>query len=161
MSELTAAVVLLAIAVGFLGWFWLAPGGVLSLRRLAAGELQVDVRPAYSPDTLYRLLQQYGQAGRQNFRRMVLVDMVFPAVYGAGLYLLADALAPDPASPAGCLARAAAVSAALFDYGENMLLLSVVRRFPARHDLIARAASACTSLKVLSFLVVVGALISL
>jgi hypothetical protein len=162
MNELTVAVILLAIVGGFLGWFWLAPGGVLGLRRLAAGDLQVDVRLAYSPDTLYRLLEKYGKEGRQSFRRMLLVDMVFPAVYGAALYLLADSLAAPHGTPSMTwnIARAVAISAAAFDYAENALLLCVVHRFPARHALLARAAGFCTTLKMLRFFVFVFALVA-
>ena len=142
MDELTVACVLLALGGGFLGWFWLTPGGVLTLRRLAAGELQVDVRLAYSPETLYRLLENYGETGRRSFRRMLLVDMIFPAVYGTALYLLADslALANQASSPTANIARSAPICAAAFDYAENVLLLYVLHRFPARHALIARAA---------------------
>lgn len=162
MNELTLVAILLTIVGGFLGWFWLAPGGVLTLRRLADGDLQVDVRLAYSSDTLYRLLEKYGKEGRRSFQRMLLVDMVFPAVYGTALYLLADLLA----APHGTqlmtwkIAKIFAISAAAFDYTENALLLCVVQRFPARHLPLARAASICTSLKMLSFFVVVFALIA-
>jgi hypothetical protein len=162
MNELTVVVVLLAIVGGFLGWFWLAPGGVLSLRRIADGDLQVDVRLAYSPSTLYRLLGKYGKKGRRSFQRMLLVDMVFPAVYGTSLYLLADLLAALHGAQlkAWNIAQIFAISAAAFDYAENALLLSIVRRYPARHVLLARAASICTSLKMLSFFVSVFALIA-
>ncbi|MGA2227391.1 MAG: hypothetical protein ABSH41_23395 [Syntrophobacteraceae bacterium] len=162
MNELTAVVVLLAIVGGFLGWFWLAPGGVLSLRRIADGDLQVDVRLAYSPSTLYRLLGKYGKKGRRSFQRMLLVDMVFPAVYGTSLYLLSDLLAAlhETQLKAWSIAQIFAISAAAFDYTENALLLSIVRRFPARHVQLARAASICTSLKMLSFFVAVFALIA-
>jgi hypothetical protein len=160
MNELTATVLLLAIAVGFLGWFWLAPGGVLGLRRLADGELQVDVRFAYTPETLYRLLEKYGADGRRSFRRMLLADMLFPAVYGATLCLLADSLAELRGAPpeSANIARIFAVCAAGFDYAENALLLHVVHRFPARHTRAARAAGVCTTLKMLSFLGVIAAL---
>ena len=48
------------IAIGFLCGFWLLPGRVLALRCRALGGPQLDVRPGYSPETLYRLLQLYG-----------------------------------------------------------------------------------------------------
>jgi hypothetical protein len=37
----------------FLCGFWFLPEGVLALRRRAHGELQVDTRLGYSPETLY------------------------------------------------------------------------------------------------------------
>jgi hypothetical protein len=162
MNELTVVVFLFAIVGGFLGWFWLAPGGVLSLRRLADGDLQVDVRLAYSPNTLYRLLEKYGKEGRQSFLRMLLIDMVFPAVYGTAIYLLADLLAALHGTQwkTWNIAQIFAISAAVFDYIENVLLWSIVRRFPARHVPLARAASICTSLKMLSFFVAIFSLVA-
>ena len=162
MNELIVVVFLFAIVGGFLGWFWLAPGGVLSLRRLADGDLQVDVRLAYSPNTLYRLLEKYGKEGRQSFLRMLRIDMVFPAVYSTALYLLADLLAALHGTQwkTWNIAQIFAISAAVFDYIENALLWSIVRRFPARHVPLARAASICTSLKMLSFFVAIFSLVA-
>src|SRR5215471_1593321 len=98
MNELNASIALAVLTVVFLCWFWFAPGGVLALRRRAGGELQVDVRLAYSPGTLYRLLDAYGDEGRRMFRRMLHADMIFPAVYGATLFLWGEMLASSPHS---------------------------------------------------------------
>jgi CheY-like chemotaxis protein len=48
---------------------------------MAKGEPQVDVRPGYGPETLYRLLDAYGVTGRRFFRTMLYLDMIFPAIY--------------------------------------------------------------------------------
>jgi hypothetical protein len=108
------------VTVLFLCGFWLLPGGVLALRR-RAGEMQADVRLGYTPATLYRLLKAYGPEGRASFKRMLLADMVFPAVYGAFLVALADlAAASGPlAIKAAFVARAASISAAGWDYIEK------------------------------------------
>lgn len=54
ISNETQLAHLLGLAtVLFLCGFCLLPGGVLALRRLAKGEMQVDVRLGYSPSTLY------------------------------------------------------------------------------------------------------------
>jgi hypothetical protein len=91
ISDETHLAYLLGFAtVLFLCGFWLLPGGALALCRRAKGELQVDVRLGYSPSTLYCLLQSYGPVGRASFQRMLLADMVFPAVYGAFLVTLAN-----------------------------------------------------------------------
>jgi hypothetical protein len=78
----------------------------LALRLLARGEPQVDVRPGYSPETLYRLRQLYGSQGIRMFRRMLMADMIFPAVYGTLLFLLGDlAAAAHPAVAPACPRR--------------------------------------------------------
>ena len=75
LGEVTLAFA--AVAAALLLWFWLAPGGVLALWRIS-GEPQVDVRLAYGPQTVHRLLAAYGEAGRRSFRRMLMIDMAFP-----------------------------------------------------------------------------------
>lgn len=144
----------------FLCGFWLLPGGVLALRRRAKGEIQVDVRLFYGTSTLYRLLKLYGEGGRASFRRMLLVDMVFPAVYGGLLFALASsAPAFHPAmSEVARTAQIMAISAALWDYAENVLLLVVLNRFPTLLPFTASCASFCTSAKMVCFIVALVAL---
>ncbi|HUL64898.1 MAG TPA: hypothetical protein VLW55_09810 [Burkholderiaceae bacterium] len=162
MTELHAAIALAVLTFIFLCSFWLAPGGVLALRRRAGGALQVDVRLAYTPTTLYRLLDAYGPAGRRSFRTMLLADMVFPAIYGATLYLVADLLTHGSAHAGslGLVARAAAVAAAAFDYAENIFLLHVLRHLDSRSGRSARFAAICTTSKMIAFMVAAAALIS-
>jgi len=162
MINETLASVLLGIAtLAFLGGFWLLPGGVLALRRGANGEMQVDVRPGYSPDTLYKLLQLYGDEGIRSFKRMLLADMIFPMVYAALLVVLGDlAASAHPLLPQVASAlRLAAISAAVFDYLENLFLLRVVRRLPQRQPFAARAAGISTTLKTLSLAAALVALV--
>ena len=135
----------------FLCVFWLAPGGVLALRRRAGGEMQVDLRVFYTPNTLYRLLDLYGVDGRRSFRAMLLADMIFPAIYAATLYSLGGLIVS--AHSFVTVGRCAALAAALFDYGENVLLLRVLRNLPAPSDRAARLAGICTTLKTAAFAV--------
>jgi len=155
MSETFAAVSLGVVATLFLFAFWFSPGGVLALRR-RAGELQPDVRLGYSTQTLYRVLEAYGDEGRRSFRRLLLGDMIFPAIYGALLYSLGGLLAREPMSS---IAQHAAIAAAAFDYAENVFLLIVLRRFPFRSSALARLASICTSLKMVAIAVSVVSLL--
>jgi hypothetical protein len=159
-SETQLSYLLGFATVLFLCGFWLLPGGVLALRQRANGEVQVDVRAGYSPVTLYRLLQAYGQEGRASFKRMLLADMLFPAVYGAFLVTVADlAVSSDPITiNAASVARTAAIAAAGWDYAENIFLLAVLHRFPVVQSGLARLAGLCTSAKMLSFMIALGAL---
>lgn len=161
INETLASELLGIITLAFLCGFWLLPGGVLALRRCAHGELQVDVRPGYTPDTLYRILQLYGTDGIRSFKRMLLADMIFPLVYGSLLVLLGDVAArAHPTLPrVACVVHLAAIAAAAFDYLENLFLLQVVRLLPHRQLVAARAAGISTSLKTLSLAAAVVALV--
>ena len=156
INETLLAQVFGIAALGFLCGFWFLPGGVLALRRRALGELQVDVRLGYSPETLYRLLELYGRDGIRWFRNMLIADMFFPAVYGTFLFLLGDLA--SAAHPAAGVVRALAIAATCFDYLENIFLLHVLHRLPGRQAFAARAAGICTTLKLLSFVAALGVL---
>jgi hypothetical protein len=153
-DELLVVWLLAVTTLAFLCGFWLLPGGVLALRRRARGEMQVDLRPGYSPGTLYRLLGLYGADGIRAFRRLLLADMVFPLVYAGLLVLLGDVTArAHPATPrAAGILHLAAIAAASFDYLENLFLLRVVSRMPDRQLLAARAAGIFTTLKTVGLL---------
>src|SRR4051812_33868925 len=125
INETLASELLGITTLAFLCGFWLLPGGVLALRRRAHGELQVDLRPGYTSDTLYRMLEAYGNDGVRSFKRMLLADMIFPLVYASLLILLGDLVArAHPTLPlVASIVRLAAIGAAGFDYLENIFLL--------------------------------------
>jgi hypothetical protein len=158
INEAHLAAVFGILTFAFLCGFWFLPGGVLALRRRAHGEMQVDVRPGYSPETLYRLLELYGPDGIRWFRKMLMADMFFPAVYGTFLFTLGDLA--SAAHPSAGIARVTAIAAAGFDYLENIFLLQVLRRLPSPNNFAARAAGICTTLKTLSIAATLGALVT-
>jgi hypothetical protein len=135
--------------------FWLTPWGVLGLRRLAGGEMQVDLRLYYRPDDISRLFLLYGAIGRARFRRMLLLDMVFPAAYGA---FVVGLVVTSAAGPWEWAVGGVAILAALLDYGENVCLLAVLRRWPEVDAPTARWAARFTSAKVLAILTTVTSL---
>ena len=161
INETLASELLGVTTLAFLCGFWLLPGGVLSLSRRAHGELQVDLRPGYTPDTLYHLLQLYGTDGIRSFKRLLLADMIFPLVYAGLLVALGDLAArAHPTLPrVASTVSLAAIAAAAFDYLENLFLLHVVRRLPQRQLVAARAAGISTSLKTLSLAAALTALV--
>jgi len=160
MGESAIATALTALTVACLLAFWLAPGGVLALRHRAKGMLQVDVRLAYSPHTLYRLLEAYGHEGRHWFRAMLLADMFFPAMYGATLFMWGDVLgsAFPHAAKAAAAACWCAIGAAAFDYCENLFLLKALRHWDSRPHATARLAGVFTTLKMTAFAATAGSL---
>lgn len=162
MSESKLALLSGMLSLVFLIAFWFSPAGVLALRRIAGGALQVDLRPGYRPDTLYRLLQAYGPPGIRSFRAMLVADMVFPVIYGATLYMSGDLLAAGhpPSSTLTVWIHCAAVSAAAFDYGENLALLAVIQRLPSRSNRLAQTAGVFTTSKAISLAAALLALLA-
>ena len=81
--------ILAGAVTGFLVLFWFTPVGIPTLKRFGAGEMSPDLRLHYGAEETYRLLHLYGPAGIAHWRRMLWLDMIFPAAYAALLVTLA------------------------------------------------------------------------
>lgn len=136
--------------IGFYLWFWFGSVGILALRKMGGGELPVDARLYYSPQTLYKILETYGEKGRSTFRTMLLADMVFPAVYVPTIGLMADKLATANMMPQYLFfyTYAAAILGGIFDYIENYALLKILSDYPTHHKKLATIAAIATLLKM-------------
>jgi hypothetical protein len=145
---------LAALAACFLVIFWLSPIGVPALKRLGNGKPPSDLSFGYEASDTYQLLAAYGQTGVAHWRRLLIIDMVFPAVYGSLLALLASRWASWVG--AGLVWRSVAVAspivASACDYAENLLLLRVIASLPARLSAAVTVASFFTRLKFISFI---------
>ena len=147
-------IVLAGLFAGFLCIFWLSPLGAPTLKRLGGGETSPDLRFGYGAEATYRLLDRYGAAGVAHWRRLLWLDMIFPAVYAAMFaFLAADWAAWVGAAPGWRAAACAApIVAGACDYAENSLLLGVLAALPRKQPGLVATASAFTRAKfVFSF----------
>src|SRR5215472_469481 len=146
--------VLVVMAGGFLVLFWLSPIGVPALKRLGNGKPSPDLTLGYRAADTYQLLATYGQTGIAHWRRLLILDMVFPAVYGTLLALLADKWAAWVG--AGLVWRSVAVASPIIsgacDYVENLLLLWVIASLPGRLPVAVTVASVFTRFKFIFFI---------
>jgi hypothetical protein len=138
-----------ALSLAFLMLFWLSPIGAPTLKRLGEGKLSPDLTFGYGPEDTYRLLEVYGQRGIAHWRRLLLLDMIFPGVYGALLALLASrwAIWADAGPAWRAVAIACPTISAAADYFENILLLYVIASVPKKFPFAVTAASAFTRIK--------------
>lgn len=132
-----------------MGLFWLTPLGVPALKRFGGGQPSRDLRFGFRAEETYRLLDLYGPCGIAHWRRMLWLDMVFPAVYAALFALLGAKWAQF--LQAGQIWAACAIgfpiAAGVSDYIENILLVGVFDVLPHRRDTAVAAASLFTQLK--------------
>ena len=142
-----------AVTLAFLMLFWLSPIGVPRLKRLGEGKPSPDLTFGYGPDDTYRLLGVYGQRGITHWRRLLLLDMIFPGVYGALLALLASrwAMSVDAGPAWRAIEIACPIISAAADYIENILLLHVIASIPKQIPLAVTTASAFTRVKFTFF----------
>jgi hypothetical protein len=142
-----------AVTLAFLMLFWLSPIGVPTLKRLGEGKPSPDLTFGYGPEDTYRLLEIYGQRGIAHWRRLLLLDMIFPGVYGALLALLANrwAMWVDAGPAWRSVAITCPIIAAAADYFENILLLGVIASVPKKIPSVVTAASVFTRIKFTFF----------
>lgn len=115
-------------------------------KRLGESFKMPDVRLRYTPDTLYDTFAMAGEAGRPEMLRYWLYD------FGLIVCLMAVMIAVS-ANVVGkgtwlftLMVWLTAVRTAA-DIAEDLLFLSLLRRYPARRDGMARLASLTTTLK--------------
>lgn len=159
MSQHIIAGLLLLACLAYLSWYWWAPGGAADLRRWT-GQRLPDLGMGMGPARLCRVLAGFDGRARADYRRLLRADLLFPPIYVAAVWVWADLLAPAGAGTmAAHSARAAVAAAALLDVAENLLLLSLLRRWPACSGPRAAAAGVATSLKFVALLCALAALL--
>lgn len=110
----------------------------------------VDLLFAYTPETVYRMIEAYGEEGRPYYRNFAMsFDLAYPVVYSIFLslvigWLLKRAVAPD--SKARML-NLLPFGAMLFDWLENACVITMLTLYPAIHPTLARFGSVFTSFK--------------
>lgn len=141
------------------------PFGIAQLEVIANGVGTLD-EMFYNAESAYRVMDQQGEAGREFYGRLLLTtELVFPLVYRAFNVILISFifgrwLSPESKLNKLCLLPLVGMIA---DYGENMLVLTMLFNYPERLYGIAAAASIVTAIKWLSnltdwLLIIVGLL---
>jgi hypothetical protein len=140
IGTLLAGLVLAAVYIGMV-----APW----LRDHMGGEKLLDEmfwRTPAEPDTA---LEAYGPDGRDFYRNVLLVDLFFPIVYSVFLALSVAFAAPKipRLRPFANLAPLLPIAGGMFDWGENILFLTQLSRFPDQGDFLSWAACVMTFMK--------------
>lgn len=126
------------------------PYTVPYIQRITGGAGLPDTKLSYTPDELYRTLDLLHSAGRHAYERFLITfDAVFPLLYSTALYLVARFLV-ERGFPQYRWARylcLTALTAGLFDYLENGMILFLLGSYPEPSNQIAILAGSFTLLK--------------
>ena len=166
MSRKTLWRVFIVLLVFFAGWSLLMlgrPYGVAGLKDLSGGVGPVDMTFYYTPDHVYQVMEQMGQAGRQAYGRFVLLDLVYIPIYaaflGVGLNLFMREL--------GLVGRRIyawrmlPVYAGIADGGEEASLVAILGNYPERLDGVVEFMNLFTMTKMCLFSLAVVLLVAL
>jgi uncharacterized protein YhhL (DUF1145 family) len=128
------------------------------------GNAYLEMTVFYSPQSLYALLDQYGQQGRDFYvKSALLFDFIFPLQYSVFFTSLAYIIYRN-LSGGVALGKAIfflGIALCLSDWLENIFLLLVIYCYPGEIAALAYLANAMTLLKTgLTMLLLAGSLIS-
>ncbi len=146
---------LVVFAVHFLDF----PGSVPNFQQMSGGGTLLDASPAFTADSIYQRLGEYGNEGRRNYTfRNVTVDILLPLSVLPFLFLLMlRAVTPFAL---GRFVRATLLSLPLvyviFDLLENSVVLVLLGDYPERLDVLAGSLPYATIIKRVASLLAIG-----
>ena len=137
--------------------------GTAKLNSITGGAGILDANFGYSPDKAYSVLENQGTEGRQFYTNMLYFDFVFPFVYMMfGVITIGFLLKLCHIKTRRLnLLLLAPVLAAICDWTENIFILLMIGKFPAKLALTAHLASTFTVMKIIFIAVFLAAVIVL
>ncbi len=120
----------------------------LEMKRHHGSSEILDIKLGYTPETAMRVLESQGEYGRQLSRYLLLLDMVYPVVYGLLFILLLYRFMPRTPVPfLEYVIYAFPVVAVIADWLENIWELRMIHGFPEAVSRLAPTASVFTLVK--------------
>jgi hypothetical protein len=143
----------------FIALYALIAAGILprAEKRIKAdsgGVGPIDLRFSYTPEEVYEMIAAYGEQGRRFYAVIELtMDLIYPFVYATLLALLITSSFRRLLPRDHALQRAHVLpyGVMLADYLENVGVVTMLIRYPARYPLLARITSVFTSTKWIGF----------
>ena len=151
-------VILLLIADAMMmGYIMPLAGGLLAFAANAS-VLPLDLMFFYSPDQAFAMIEKYGEAGRDLYRKIELTaDIIYPIIYTLFYGLLLSWLFQRGFKPDSRMQKynVMPVGAWFFDLLENIGIVSMLSMYPSQPAALAWLTMICGSFKWLSFVITI------
>ena len=139
------------------------------LEASSGGSGPIDLLFSYTPEKAYSIIESFGDTGRSLYRTFAMTaDIIYPVVYSLFFSLLISWLFQRSFSSTSKLQilNVLPFGACLFDWLENINIITMLTLYPTKSNTVAELASLCTTIKwsfgVVSFLIVlVGLMMAL
>ena len=129
------------------------PYGVAAIREFSGGAGPIDTTINYSPEMVYQVMDDLGQAGREAYWRFVLLDLVYIPIYaaflGVGLNLFMRELGLTGSRIYAW--RMLPVYTGMADFGEEVSLLAILGNYPDRLEGVVEFMNLFTMAKLALF----------
>lgn len=120
------------------------------LEAISGGSGPIDLMLSYTPDKAYSVIASFGDEGRSMYRAFAMsADIVYPVVYSVFFSLLITWLFQRGFKPVSKmqLLNIVPLGALLFDWFENINIITMLSIYPSQPPIVAQLSSICTSVK--------------
>lgn len=120
------------------------------LEALSGGSGPIDLLFSYTPEKAYSMIESFGDEGRSIYRLFAMTgDIIYPVVYSIFFsllltWLLERSFAPDSKLQ---ILNIVPFGALLFDWLENINIVTMLSLYPSKPAIVAELASFCTTIK--------------
>ncbi len=137
-----------------------SPYGLAKLKQITDGHSILDMElKGYSVEKAYEILDNLGEEGRAfHLRTIAPLDFPFPLAYGMFYFITLTLIAKSllKKMPKPWLLGCTGLLAALFDWLENIMIISLLKHYPDKLINVAKTASVFTQLKSFFILTSMG-----
>jgi hypothetical protein len=117
---------------------------------LSGGSGRLDLLFSYTPEKAYSMIESFGDEGRSIYRLFIMTgDIIYPVVYTIFFSLLLTWLLERSFASDSKLQTLNIVpfGVLLFDWLENINIITMLTLYPTKSNMVAELASLCTSIK--------------
>lgn len=140
--------VLIFLAIDFIFMLGIMPYLGEQMNQFTPGFQPLDITiPSYTPAHAHQTIAKLSDEGRAYYRSIELgVDLVYPLIYGIAFALLITYLLAKVSLPKSKIRWLALLPliGMLFDYAENLSIVSLIDHFPQQSDGMAQLAAYCS-----------------
>lgn len=143
-------VMLAFLALMLLFGMFIVPTIGSKLEASSGGSGPIDLLFSYTPEKAYSMIESYGDEGRALYRTFAMTgDVIYPVVYSILFSLIITWLFQRSfaASSKLQMLNVVPLGAWLFDWLENINIVTMLSLYPSKPAIVAQLASLCTTIK--------------
>ena len=146
----TGWIMLAFLALMLLFGMVIVPSIGSKLEAFSGGSGPIDLLFSYTPEKAYSMIASYGDEGRALYRTFAMTgDVIYPVVYSILFSLLITWLFQRgfASNSKMQMLNVVPLGAWLFDWLENINIVTMLSLYPSKPAIVAQLASLCTTIK--------------
>ena len=143
-------IILVFLALMLLFGMFIVPTIGSKLEASSGGAGPIDLLFSYTPEKAYSMIESYGDEGRALYRTFAMTgDVIYPVVYSILFSLIITWLFQRgfASNSKIQMLNVVPLGAWLFDWLENINIVTMLSLYPSKPAIVAQLASLCTTIK--------------